>query len=83
MRNRYLARSLPGSLAHLRCAFVAASTAAATSALPASATFVSVSSVAGLITFMNLPDFGFTKAPPMNSPCSAAISGRKLSGAGA
>ena len=69
MRNRYFARSLPGSVPHERFwARRAACTALSASAGVALATSASVSSVAGLTVANVPPSEAATSRPPMNSP---------------
>src|SRR3954451_3355628 len=82
IRNRYFARSAPGSPDHTGNARRAAATARSTSSGPASATSASTSSEAGLTVLkVSLPG---SKDPSMNSPYDGAMSTiARDSGAGA
>jgi hypothetical protein len=68
MRNRYLARSEPGSADHVPNALRAAFTARSTSAWPARATSDSTSSVLGETVLKTLPSAASVNSPSMNSP---------------
>ena len=69
MRNRYLARSRPGSSPHERLnALRATATALLTSSTPARATSASGSSVAGSMVVNHWPLLGATSLPPTNRP---------------
>jgi hypothetical protein len=69
IRNRYFARSAPGSADHGAKARRAAVTARLMSASPAVATSASTSSVAGLTVLKTPPPSdGATNCPSMNRP---------------
>ena len=69
MRNRYLARSRPGSVPQVVAnARRAAATAWSTSCVSRLATSASGSSVAGSIVVNHWPPWGATSLPPMNRP---------------
>lgn len=68
MRNRYLARSAPGSADHFSKALRAAFTARSTSSSEASATSDSTSSVDGETVLKTLPPVASVNSPSMNRP---------------
>ena len=68
MRNRYLARSEPGSADHFSNALRAAFTARSTSASPAWAISERTSSVEGLTVLKTLPSAASANSPSMNRP---------------
>lgn len=68
MRNRYLARSEPGSADHFSKALRAAFTARSTSSEPAWATSERTSSEDGETVLKTLPSAASTNSPSMNSP---------------
>lgn len=68
MRNRYLARSEPGSADHFSKALRAALTARSTSSAPAWATSERTSSVEGETVLKTLPSAASVNSPSMKSP---------------
>ncbi len=68
MRNRYLARSAPGSADQAVNARRAARTAASTSSRPACATSASTSSLEGERDLKTLPSAASRNSPSTNSP---------------
>ena len=68
MRNRYLARSEPGSADHFTNALRAAFTARSTSSAPAWATSDRTSSVDGETVLKTLPSAASVNSPSMNRP---------------
>lgn len=68
IRNRYLARSEPGSADHFSNARRAACTARSTSAVPARATSESTSSDDGLTVLKTWPSAASVNSPSMNRP---------------
>src|SRR3954470_14972103 len=84
MRNRYLARSEPGSADHFTKALRAAPTARSTSSAPARATSDRTSSVLGLTVLKTLPSAASVNSPSTKSPYDGAMSTTERdSGAGA
>jgi hypothetical protein len=68
IRNRYLARSAPGSADQVPKARRAAATARSTSSGPATEISASTSSVAGLTVLRTLPSLPLSNSPSMNRP---------------
>lgn len=68
MRNRYLARSEPGSADHFSNALRAAFTARSMSASPAWAISERTSSVEGDTVLKTLPSAASVNSPSMNTP---------------